>query len=166
MQIILFYVFIIFTFSIFKRNNAYLSFQKGVHSGIHLLKQIFPPLLAFTLAINLLEESNFLNVLKTFLSIFHVEPLLFLQCIIKPLSSSNSTYLMLEVFHTYGVDSKIGFISSILESSSDTTLYIMSLYFSSVGITNYKYALKVGLLTDIITFVTIILFSYFVIFCD
>jgi spore maturation protein B len=71
--------------------------------------------------------------------------------------------MMLKTFNNYGVDSKLGILSSIIQGCSDTTFYIITLYFSCVKIKDYKYALKAGLLTDIITFlIVIIFFSLFI----
>ena len=58
---------------------------------------------------------------------------------------------MNELLKTYGPESYIGILSSIIQGSTDTTIYILSLYFSSVGIKKIRYALKVGLLADLTT---------------
>ena len=65
--------------------------------------------------------------------------------------------MMLQIFNNYGVDSNFGILSSIIQGCSDTTFYIITLYFSCVKIKDYKYALKAGLLTDILTFLIVVI---------
>ena len=62
--------------------------------------------------------------------------------------------MMMEVYEIYGVDSKEALYSSILQGSSDTTIYVITLYFGSVGIKDYRYALVLGLMADLMGFLT------------
>ena len=66
---------------------------------------------------------------------------------------------MIDIYKKYGVDSSLGKLSSIIQGCSDTTLYILTIYFSSIQITKTKYALAAGLLTDLLTFL-IVIFIY------
>ena len=67
----------------------------------------------------------------------------------RPISGSSSLVLMNEILGTYGPDSYLGRIASIIQGSTDTTIYIITLYFSSIGIKKIKYSLIVGLLADL-----------------
>ena len=69
--------------------------------------------------------------------------------IMRPISGNSSLIIMDNLFKTYGPDSFIGRAASIIQGSSDTTLYIIGLYFSTVGIKKIKYSLIVGLLADL-----------------
>ena len=64
---------------------------------------------------------------------------------------------MNDLLKTYGAESYIGYLASIIQGSTDTTIYILSLYFASVGIKKTRYALKVGLLSDLITIIIAII---------
>jgi len=88
----------------------------------------------------------FLKPLFNFLNVpFDILPLV----IMKPLSGSFGLGFLNNVFGKYGVDSYISTLASVMQGSSDTTLYIITLYFGSVGIKNIRYALIVGLFADL-----------------
>ena len=65
--------------------------------------------------------------------------------------------MMIDIFKTYGVDSYLGRIASVMQGATDTSIYVISLYFGSIGIKNIRYALKAGLFADFITLVISIL---------
>ena len=67
----------------------------------------------------------------------------------RPISGSSSLILMNNILATYGPDSYLGRIASVIQGSTDTTIYIISLYYSSLGIKKIKYSLIVGLLADL-----------------
>ena len=71
--------------------------------------------------------------------------------IMRPLSGSFGLALLNDMFHTYGPDSFLSIMASIIQGSSDTTLYIITLYFGTIGIKKIKYALWAGLLADLVT---------------
>ena len=64
---------------------------------------------------------------------------------------------MIDIFKTYGVDSYLGRIAAVMQGATDTTIYVLSLYFGSIGIKNIRYALKAGLFADFVTLVMSIL---------
>ena len=76
-----------------------------------------------------------------------------MQCILKPISWSSSLLMMSKVFETYGVDSKLGALSTLIQGGSDTTIYIVALYFSSIKMKKTGHTIWVGILTDITTFI-------------
>ena len=67
----------------------------------------------------------------------------------------------MECFNSFGVDSFIGHTASILQGSTDTTFYILAIYFGSVGIKKYRYSVVCGVMADIAGMVAAVLFSYF-----
>ena len=77
--------------------------------------------------------------------------------ILRPISASSSFMLLNDIIKTYGVDSFIGRLSSVMVSSTDTTIYIIGMYYSSVGIKKIKHSLIVGLMADFICVVISIL---------
>ncbi len=150
-------VFVIFTYSFLKKKNAYDSFIIGAKEGIQTSVQILPFLLSMYVAVNVLNASGLIQDVVR-LKNFPIE--IIIQAIFKPFSSNASMSFMIDCFETYGVDSNAAMVSSIMQASTDTTFYIVALYFGSVGILNYRYTIKVGLLTDIFCFLLCILLFY------
>lgn len=143
-------VCIIIVFAIFKRVNAYGSFVDGVKDGLHLFSGIYPALLAMMCAISLLRESGLMELFShtiahviTFLPTDIVPMILF-----RPISGNASLAVLIDIFKTCGVDSLEGIMASIIQGSTDTTFYVVSLYFSTVGIKKIKNSLAIGLLAD------------------
>ena len=81
--------------------------------------------------------------------------------LMKPLNGAGARGMMLQCFDTFGVDSFIGHLASILQGSTDTTFYILAVYFGSVGVKKYRYAVTCGLLADLAGMIGAVLFSYF-----
>ena len=92
---------------------------------------------------DILESLNFLFKVLPFPK--EVFPLMFMR----PISGTASLTILDNLLKSYGPDSYIGRLASILQGSTDTTIYILGLYFGSIGIKKTKYALPVGLLSDI-----------------
>ena len=70
---------------------------------------------------------------------------------IRPFSSNASLSILVKIFNTYGVDHAISLLASMIQSGSDTTFYVVSLYFGSIGLNNSSYALILGLWLDFVT---------------
>lgn len=158
MYVIPMFILITVLFSICNKVNPLDSFIDGVLDGFKLLLKIYPTILSMIFACTLLVESGLLDKLG-FIDFVPYE--LVVQGIIKPLSGSGATTIMINIFDKYGVDSNTGIASSILDSTSETTFYVMSLYFSSVGVKKYRYAIIVGLISDFIGFmITLLMFKY------
>jgi len=79
------------------------------------------------------------------------------MAIVRPISGNASFAIMIDILKTYGVDSYLGRIVAIMQGATDTTIYVLSLYFGSVGIKNIRYALKAGLFADFVTLIVSIL---------
>ena len=78
----------------------------------------------------------------------------------KSLSGSGARAMMIDAINTYGVDSFVGRLASVLQGASDTTFYIIALYFGSVGIRKTRYAVSYGLLADLIGIIAAIFVAY------
>ena len=143
--------------------NIYDEFLKGVMEGLELSLKIFPVMFAMTISINILLTSNIINelvyLIEPILNIIGYPKELIALGIMRPISGSSSLIIMNDILKINGPDSFIGRVASVLQGSTDTTIYIISLYFSSVGIKKIKYSLLVGLLADlsaiIISFIVI-----------
>lgn len=151
--IIPFIVLFVILYGFLKKVDLYDNFLVGVKEGLSMSLKIFPTIFAMTVCINIMLKSNIINDVVNFIS-----PVLdFLKfprelvtlSIMRPISGNSSLIIMDNLLKTYGPDSFIGRTASIIQGSSDTTIYIIGLYFSSVGIKKIKYSLVVGLLADL-----------------
>ena len=158
MIVIVIYIAFIILYGVFKKVNCYESFKTGVFNNYKILLDIFPNLLALVFAVEVFTNSGIIEVLNNMFNFISIPIEIIIQAFLKPISSSSSLIMMMKVYNNYGVDSPFGILSSIIQGCSDTTFYIVTLYFSCVKIKNYKYALKVGILTDIITFLIVSIF--------
>ena len=159
-------VFLIVFYGFYKKIDVYDAFISGVKEGLSMALKIFPTMFAMVVSIDILIKSNALNALITL-----VEPICFRLSIpkeilplafIRPISGSSSLVLMSDLLKTYGPDSFIGRVASLIQGSTDTTIYIIGLYFSSIGIKKIKYSLIVGLLADLFAIIlSILVVSYF-----
>ena len=137
----------------FKSNiNIYEKFLEGVLEGLELALKIFPTMFAMLICINVLISSNIINdmvkLINPFLRYIGYPSELVLLGIMRPISGSSSLIIMNNILRVSGVDSLAGRVASVLQGSTDTTIYIISLYFSSVGIKKIRYSLLVGLMAD------------------
>lgn len=159
-------VFLIVFYGFYKKIDVYEAFISGVKEGLSMALKIFPTMFAMVVSIDILIKSNALNALITL-----VEPICFRLSIpkeilplafIRPISGSSSLVLMSDLLKTYGPDSFIGRVASLIQGSTDTTIYVIGLYFSSIGIKKIKYSLIVGLLADLFAIIlSILVVSYF-----
>ena len=139
----------------FKKNiNIYNSFLEGATSGLKLSFSIFPSIIAMVFAINIFLDSNFiysfLGILKPILEALGIPLEIMPMALLRPISGTASLAIMNNIFIIYGPDSYLGRLASVLQGCTDTTIYVLALYFSSVGIKKGRYALLVGLLADLI----------------
>lgn len=145
--LIIFYAFI-------NKHNIYDSFIKGCGEGLNIGIKLFPYLFSMILAVNIFISSDLLSHLFSLLkpiSSFIKAPIEVLPMyILRPISSSASLAYVTNIFTNYGVDSLLGNLVSTIQGSTDTTIYILTIYFGSIGIKKIRYALKVGLIADII----------------
>lgn len=142
----------------FKKNiNIYEEFLVGVKEGLETSIKLFPTIFAVILAVNILIKSNIINDLiifiKPILNFLKFPKELFLLGFMRPISGGASLVLLNDILTTSGADSYIGRIASVLQGSTDTTIYIIGLYFSSIGIKKIKYSLIVGLMADIMAII-------------
>ena len=137
----------------FKNNiNIYEKFLEGVLEGLELALKIFPTMFTMLICINVLISSNIINdmvkLINPFLRYIGYPSELVLLGIMRPISGSSSLIIMNNILRVSGVDSLAVRVASVLQGSTDTTIYIISLYFYSVGIKKIRYSLLVGLMAD------------------
>lgn len=137
-----------------KKSNVYDSFVEGAREGFIIVKDMFPSLLSMIFAVNIFTSSEIttfaLSFLKPLLNIINIPFEIIPVAILRPLSGSFGIGLLNNIYNIYGVDSFTSILSSVIQGSSDTTIYIITLYFGSLGVKKIKYALWIGLLADFI----------------
>ncbi len=155
-NLILFSIIIVFmAAALRKRVNVFEAFIEGAKGGIQTSITIIPYLVGMLVAISVLRNSGVLGfIVQGFAWCFaqmglntDFTPAL-PTALMKSVSGSGARAMMIDAMKTYGVDSFVGKLVSILQGSSDTTFYIIALYFGSVGITKTRYAIGFGLLAD------------------
>ncbi|MFI3261050.1 MAG: spore maturation protein [bacterium] len=157
------FILVIIVYGVLKKTNVYESFLIGAKEGLVMVFDIFPSILAMIFAINIFLDSNILvlltNKISPFLDFFSIPVDIVPMALLRPISGTATLSLMNEIFFNYGPDSFIGFLVSILQGCTDTTFYVLLLYFGSIRIVRTRYALFVGLFADFIGVVLAIVFT-------
>ena len=152
--IIPFIVLFIIIYGLRKRVPVYDTFLEGSKESVNMIMSLFPTFLAMILGVNILIDSGFLSfLLGTLKPIFYTLniPLEILPlAAIRPISGSATLAILNSIYDNHGPDSFIGLLASVMQGSTDTTLYVITLYFGSIGIKKIRYALWAGLCADII----------------
>lgn len=140
-------------YGLIKKVEIYDVFLEGVKEGLSMVLKLFPTMFAMVMSVDVLIKSNILSditiLIEPVLKFIKFPKELLPLALMRPISGSSSLVLMNEILATHGPDSFLGRVASIIQGSTDTTIYIISLYFSSIGIKKIKYSLIVGLLADL-----------------
>lgn len=152
-SIIIIPLFILFVvlYGFTKKVSVYDSFLEGVKDGLKICYNIFPSILAMVFAVNLFLNSNVLNfLLGPINNLIKVPEQILPMAFLRPISGTASMSIMTSIFETFGPDSFAGRLASVLQGCTDTTIYVIALYYSSIKISKTRYTLAVGLLADLI----------------
>ncbi|MFD2514786.1 nucleoside recognition domain-containing protein [Pontibacter locisalis] len=167
-NVILFSIIISFiTLALIRKVNVYEAFIEGAKEGFSVAISIIPYLVAILVAIGVFRVSGALDMLVNGLGYLIAAaglntdfvpalPVAFM----KPLSGSGARGLMVEAMTTYGADSFVGRLASVIQGSTETTFYVLAVYFGSVGVRRTRYALTCGLLADLAGIVAAIFIAY------
>lgn len=151
-------VLFIIIYALKKNVKIYDSFVSGAKEGLEIAISVLPFLVAMLFATDILLKSNILtrvfDLFTPILDIIKIPKQILPMAMIRPISGNASFAVMIDLIKSYGPDSYIGRIASSIQGSTDTTIYVLSLYFGSVGIKKIKYSLWVGLLTDLVCIIT------------
>ncbi len=151
-----------------KKLNVYNSFIEGAKGGFNVAVTLIPYVVAILVAVGVFRASGGLQMLQQAVEA-GVEAIglnsdfvgALPVALMKPLSGPGARGMMLENFSHFGPDSFIGHLSSVLQGCTDTTFYILAVYFGSVGIKKYRYSVTCGLSADIAGMIAAVLISYF-----
>ena len=148
------FVFFVVFYGFIKKVNLYDSFLEGAKEGLQISVNIFPNVIAMVFAINIFLDSNFvyeiLRVFEGFLMKFNIPLDILPMAILRPISGTATLAIMNDIFMNYGPDSYAGRLASVLQGCNDTTIYVLALYFGSIGVKKIRYSLVVGLIADLI----------------
>jgi spore maturation protein SpmA len=151
----------------YKKVNLFESFVEGAKGGFEVAIKIIPYLVAMLVAISVLKSSGAFEFITSSLgyvfSAIGVDTQ-FVKALptalMKPLSGSGARAMMVDTMNTYGADSFAGRLSAVFQGTSDTTFYVVAVYFGSVAVNNTRYAIGSMLLADLVGIITSILMAY------
>ena len=153
---------------VIKKLNVYNSFIEGAKGGFHVAVSLIPYCVAILAAVGVFRASGALQMVQDGLTtavewcglnsdFVGAVPV----ALMKPLNGAGARGMMLECFESFGPDSFVGHLASVLQGSTDTTFYILAIYFGSVGIKKYRYSVACGLMADLAGMMAAVFFSYF-----
>jgi len=167
-NVILFSIIVAFiSLALVRKVNVYEAFIEGAKEGFAVAISIIPYLVAILVAIGVFRTSGALDMLVN--GIAYLVGLVGINtdfvpalpvAFMKPLSGSGARGLMVEAMNTYGVDSFVGRLAATIQGSTETTFYVLAVYFGSVGIRKSRYALTCGLLADLAGVIAAVLIAY------
>lgn len=147
-------IFIIVFSGLTEKKKTFDIFLKGAKEGIKIVIRIFPTLVGLFLAIVMLKNSGtidfIIKILNPILSTFQVPSEILPLAILRPISGSGSIAIATEIMKSFGVDSNIGLIASVIMGSTETTIYTIAVYSSSVKIKDTRFVLWAALAADIV----------------
>lgn len=161
-KIIIIFLIIVFIDGLMKKCNMFDMFIDGVKDALILIKPIFTTLIAFMLFVELLRSSGFIDILS-----FVIQPIIqwigipidiIILGFLRPISANASLSFLYSIYELFGVDHPLSLLATLIQSGSDTTLYVITLYFSTIHVKNTRYALWVGLFMDFLAVLLAIIF--------
>ena len=165
--LILFIFFAIVLGGIYKKINIFDAFIDGAKEGFYTCVKIIPYLVGMLIAISLLRTSGVFDVIidgmKWIANVINLDTRFvdgLPTALIKPLSGSGARGMMVDTMNTFGADSFQGKLSAVLQGSSDTTFYVIAVYFGAVAVKNTRYTVVAMLLADLVGIITSIALAY------
>lgn len=160
------FILIVLLVATWKKLPTYELFVEGGKEGIQMALSLLPFLLGMIVSIAILRSSGaleaFIQLISPLLSWLGIPPDIIPLALVRPISGTAALGMTTELINTYGPDSFIGRLASTMQGSTDTTLYILTIYFGAVGIKRMRYALKVGLLADLIGIIASVIVVTFI----
>ena len=146
-------IFYIITYALTEKVNVYDEFVTGAAGGLKTVLQIMPTLVGLMSAVGMLRASGFLDFAAEKLigaaSLLHFPVQLIPLTLVRLFSSSAATSLALDIYKSYGTDSYLGLITSIMMGCTETVFYTMSVYFLAAKVKKTRYTLTGALLATI-----------------
>lgn len=154
-------VLMVLIHGILKKVDVYDVFIEGTKESFGMILELFPTLLGMILGINIFLKSGVLEFvlqgLAPFFSYLKIPLEIIPMAIMRPISGSSTLAILNNIYETFGPDGYLGTLASVIQGSTDTTFYVLTLYFGSIGIKKIRYAMWAGLSADLIGIVTSII---------
>ena len=148
-------IIIITSYGIYKKVDIQEKFIVGVAEGLTLFKTLFPTLLSLMVVINLLQTSGIFSLLAKLLSTlfraFSLPVELVGMILLRPLSGSGSLAFLTQIYEIFGTEAKIAKMATLIQGATDTTFYIIGLYFASIHLKKNGYSIYLCLFLDVIS---------------
>ncbi|MCS7462422.1 spore maturation protein [Paenibacillus doosanensis] len=153
-------------FAAYRKIPVYESFVEGAKDGFDTAIRIIPHLVGMMVAISVFRASGamelFIGWIRPFFEMIGIPSEVLPLAILRPITGAGSLAFTTDLIQQFGPDSLIGRIASTIQGSTDTTMYVITVYFGAIGIRKASYALKVGLISDAVGFVASIVVCYLV----
>jgi spore maturation protein B len=146
-------VLFVVIFGVFRKVRIYEAFVEGAKEGFNVGVRIIPYLVAMLVAIGIFRAGGAMEILASLISpvtrLIRMPAEVLPMAIVRPLSGSGALGMVAEIVKSHGPDSLIGRMASVMMGSTETTLYVLAVYFGSVGVTRARQALPAGIMVDI-----------------
>ncbi len=147
-------ILLIVTYGLIEKNKVFDDFLEGAKEGIEIVFSILPTLVGLFVAIGALRNSGILDmmirIITPILNVIQFPSEIMPLAMLRPISGSGSIAVATDIMKTYGVDSSIGIIASVIMGSTETTLYTIAVYTSSVKIKKTRFVLVASLVADVV----------------
>lgn len=151
-------IIIIVLYGVIERKKVFDIFLEGAKEGIGIVLNIFPTLVGLFVAIGALRSSGIIDLIVNFLTpvlnLVNFPTEILPLALIRPISGSSSIAVATDIMNKYGVDSNIGLMASVIMGSTETTVYTIAVYTSSVGIKKTRFVLWASLIADFVGIIT------------
>jgi len=151
-------VMFIILYAVYQKVDVYDTFVEGAKESFPMIKSMFPTFLAMIFGVNLFLNSGIIDAVFSFFSplfdAIKVPVDILPMAILRPISGSSTLAILNHIFEVSGPDSFIGRLASMIQGSTDTTLYIITLYFGCIGIKKIRFVLVAALIADLIGILT------------
>jgi spore maturation protein B len=153
-------------YATYRKVAVYESFVDGAKDGFDTAIRIIPHLVGMMVAISVFRASGAMEMMigwvKPLCDALGIPSEILPLALLRPITGAGSLAFTTDLIQQFGPDSMIGRIASTIQGSTDTTLYVITVYFGAIGIKKASYALKVGLISDAVGFIASIVICYLV----
>lgn len=153
-----FMIIIIVLYGVLERKKVFDIFLDGAKEGIGIVLNIFPTLVGLFVAIGALRSSGIIDLIVGFLTpvfnFFSFPTEILPLALVRPISGSASIAVATDIMNTFGIDTYIGFVAAVVMGSTETTVYTIAVYTSSVGIKKTRFVLWAALIADLVGIIT------------
>ena len=158
-------ILLIVIYGVIEKKEVFDKFIEGVKDGIKIVINIFPTLIGLFLAVGTLRSSGVIdivvNILDPLLKIVNFPTEIMPLALLRPISGSSSIAVATDIMKNFGVDSQIGIMAAVIMGATETTLYTIAVYSSSVKIKKTRFVLIAALTADIVGIITSIIVCRF-----